>query len=88
MTFLAYVDGSRYAISDDDADPFERAVVSALRSGGDFVDVPNRPHSTVRILVTPASTIRLERLPDADDASEGGDDGEEFFDFAFYDFEP
>lgn len=88
MTFLAYVNGSRYAISDDDADPFERAVVAALRSGGDFVDMPNRPHSAVKILITSASAVRLERLPDADERDEEGDQGEEFFDFAFYDFEP
>ena len=88
MTFLAYVDGSRYAISDDDAEPFERAVLAALRSGGDFVDVPNRPHSTVRVLITPTTAVRLERLPDPEDSGDDGDDGEEFFDFAFYDFEP
>ncbi|MGO4533456.1 hypothetical protein [Leifsonia sp. 2MCAF36] len=88
MAFLAYVDGIRYPMSDQDVDSFERAVVAALRSGGDFVAVTSIHRGTVRILITSGSTVRIEKLPEVDESEQNGDERDEFFDFAFYDYEP
>jgi hypothetical protein len=40
MTYLAHIDGQRFAIADEAVDTFAASIVAALRSGGNFVDLP------------------------------------------------
>jgi hypothetical protein len=85
MTYLAHIDGQRFAIADEAVDTFAASIVAALRSGGNFVDVPLVSGADVRLLITTASSVRLEQVPEP---TEDVSDGEEFVDFAFYDLEP
>jgi hypothetical protein len=53
----------------------KRALVAAIRRGGDFVSIPMAPSSDVDVLVSPATSVRVERatleepVPDHEDAA-------------------
>ncbi|MEY2849490.1 MAG: hypothetical protein RI885_2157 [Actinomycetota bacterium] len=67
----------RYVLApDEDAGDLAGAVLSAVRSGGDFVDFTLANSRMVRVLVTASSTISLETIewdPDDDGPGELGE---------------
>lgn len=74
MTFLVNINESLHAIEDAQLCGVETQILAAVHAGGAFVDFPGRGDQLVRILVTPASVIRIERLPspvDPPDDDEG-----------------
>ena len=84
MTFLVNINESPHAIEDAQLSEIESQILVAVRAGGAFVDLPGRSGRTVRILVTPASAIRIERLPPPVDTT---DHEEDFCDLTFIDLD-
>ena len=84
MTFLVNINESLHAIQDAQLGDVETQILAAVHAGGAFVDFPGRSGRLVRILVTPASVIRIERLPAPVDAT---DEDEDIGDLTFIDLD-
>lgn len=74
MTFLVNINESLHAIEDEKLSDIESQILVAVRAGGAFVDFPGTSGRLVRILVTPASTVRIERLPSPVDTADHDED--------------
>jgi len=74
MTFLVNINESLHAIEDAELNGVETQILAAVHAGGAFVEVAGKSGQSVRILVTPASVIRIRRLPSPVDATDDGDD--------------
>jgi hypothetical protein len=83
MTFLVHINESPYAVEDSDIEEFEDRILKAVRHGGSFVDVSGVTDRLSRVLVTPASSVRIEKLRRV----EPSEIDEEFSDFAFFDLD-
>ena len=69
MTFLVNINESFHAIEDAQLSDIESQILVAVHAGGAFVDFRGRSGRLMRILVTPASVVRLEQLPSTVDAT-------------------
>ena len=84
MTFLVNISESLHSIEDAQLSGVETQILAAVHAGGAFVEFSARSGRSVRILVTPASVIRIERLPSPVDAT---DDDEDMGDLTFIDLD-
>jgi len=84
MAFLVNINESLHAIEDAQLSGVETQVLAAVHAGYAFVDFPGRSDQLVRILITLATTIRVERiqLPEAT-----SDDEEDIGDLTFIDLD-
>lgn len=74
MTVLVNINESLHAIEDAQLSAVETQILAAVHSDGAFVDFHDRSSRLVRVLVTPASAIRIERLTSPVDATDGEED--------------
>ena len=74
MTFLVNINESLHAIEDAELSGVETQILAAVHAGGAFVEFAGKSGRLMRILVTPASVIRIERLPSPVNAIDDGDD--------------
>ena len=84
MTFLVNINESLHAIEDAQLSGVETQILAAVHAGGAFVEFPGRSGQLVRILVTPATMIRVERLPSPVATT---DDDEDIGDLTFIDLD-
>lgn len=82
MTAILYINERSYPVGEGSIAVVEAAIVEAVRAGGSFVDVPVLDHRSARVLVTPASAVRIGERASAVQASIGDDD---FPDLSFFD---
>jgi len=66
-----------------DVEAFEHEIECAARSGGSFVEIPAVDHVRRRVLVTPATPVRLERV----ETEEPVAPGELLFEHPFDDYQ-
>jgi hypothetical protein len=85
MTFLVRISDHHYAVDDDDLKGFESRILAAARAGGAFVDVPGPVGQPVRVLVTAATAVSIERPPRPVEASPMAES--DMMDIAFLDLE-
>lgn len=81
MTFLVHINDQRYAVADDSVTEVESRILDAVRAGGAFVEVHDGSAPSSRVLITSASTVRIQAAPPpigTDDYAE-----EEFPDLAY-----
>ncbi|MEF2977211.1 hypothetical protein [Subtercola sp. YIM 133946] len=84
MTYLVYINDHRHDVSDGHIADLEDRIMDAVRIGGAFVEVFDGGSQPVRVLVTPATAVRIQRAPRPIIASSADT---EFPDFAFYDLD-
>jgi len=84
MTFLVNISESLHAIEDAQLSGVETQILAAVHVGGAFVNFPGGSGQLVRILVTPATMIRIERIPSPVDTT---DDDEDIGDLTFIDLD-
>ena len=84
MTVLVHVNDCAYVVEDSGLPDVEALVLDAVHSGGAFIDLYDRASRPVRVLVSGASAVRIEKVPHQ---LEPADDDDLFPDFASYDFE-
>ena len=84
MTFLVNINESLHAIDDAQLSAVETQIIAAVHAGGAFVEFPGRSGGLVRILVTPATMIQIERLSSPVDTT---DDDEDIGDLTFIDWD-
>jgi hypothetical protein len=84
MTFLAHIDGRRYAVADDAIGAVKDSIIRAVRGGGDVIDIPIVTGAVVKVLTTSTSKARIELVPEPID-DDG--DGDRFLNTAFYDLD-
>lgn len=82
MSVLVYVNDSAYVVNDGSQVAAEALILDAVQAGAAFIDMHTREGRPVRVLVTPASTIRLENVPPP---VEPADEDDVFPDFDFFD---
>lgn len=87
MTVVIHVNDLVYAVDDAAVPHIEARILDAVRAGGGFIDVGSADARPTRVLVTPASTVRIETvLPTV--ITIGGDDaGDEIDDLTFLDLD-
>jgi hypothetical protein len=84
MTVLVHVNDHAYAEDDEGLAVVESLILAAVREGGAFLELHDNGARPVRVLVTPSSSVRIEKVPQPVVPS----DGDELFpDFAFFDLE-
>lgn len=84
MTILVNINESLHAIEDAQLSGVETQILAAVHTGGAFVDLPGKSGQLVRILVTPATMIRIERIPSTVATT---DDNEDIGDLTFIDLD-
>ena len=82
MSVIVYVNGSSYGADGASQSTVESTILTAIRAGGDFIDLRARDARVVRVLVTAASAIRVERLRQPVEAT---DEDDLFPNFDFFD---
>jgi hypothetical protein len=82
MTAVVYVNERSYLVPDASVPEVESLVIEAVRGGGSFIDIPLTDGGAARVLVTPASTVRVGEREQPVEPSDYVDD---FPDFSFFD---
>jgi hypothetical protein len=82
MTFRVHINDSTYAVADADLAELESRILEAVHAGGAFIDLDGRSGEQVRAMVSPATRVRMEKLPPP---AESPADGGEHQDLAFID---
>ena len=75
VTYLIHINTQAFAVSDDEIHNVETRILEAVRATGAFIDFVGTGERPVRILVTPASWVRIESFVYVDDLDEGDEDG-------------
>lgn len=63
VTFLVQISNSSYVVEDARMVYAEALILDAVYSGGAFIDLHDMAGRPVRVLVTPASAVRVEKVP-------------------------
>lgn len=63
MTYLVHVSERFFAVDDSDVGDVEGRILDAVRSGGAFIEFDGQGPEPLRVLVTAASQVRIEKLP-------------------------
>lgn len=63
MTHFVYVNHHPYEVDTNSVGAIENLVLEAVQAGGAFIDFPVSAGRAARVLVTPASAVRIERAP-------------------------
>lgn len=66
MTFLVHINGQSYAVADAEVEQVEARILDATHAGGAFVELPGFGDQPTRTLISPASWVRIEKLPEAE----------------------
>jgi hypothetical protein len=87
VTFLVQVNAERFIVSDEAIGSLEASILAAVAAGGAFVDTQSmKERGDLRLLVTPASRVSVERLHAQEEtAPDEGEDG--YVDLAYLDFD-
>lgn len=84
MSFLLHMNDFSYTVEDASLEKVEALIIDAVQVGGAFVDLHDTTAHKVRVLVTPSSTVRIQKVPHHVEP----DDEEYLFpDFDFYDLD-
>ena len=84
VTHLIHINTQAFAVRDDEIDDVETQILEAVRAAGAFIDFVGSGERPVRVLITPASWVWIEKLAPVDDLDEGYQDGS---DLAFLDLD-
>ncbi|MFC5932062.1 hypothetical protein D6T64_01185 [Cryobacterium melibiosiphilum] len=81
MTFLVHINEYRYAVDGAAIADVQARILKAVQAGGEFVDFCVAGGTPVKVLVTPASAVRIEQLPPTAEPLDGDD---QLSDFSFF----
>ncbi len=84
MTVLVYVNEFAYVVDDSNVATTEALIVDAVHAGGAFINLCNSAAQPVRVLVTPATPVRVEKMSPRVEPSH---DDDIFPDFESYELE-
>ena len=88
MTFLVNINESPHAVNDDQLKHVESQILAAVHIGGAFIDFRRMSGRMLRILITPASIIQIERLPSPIESPDDGDEPDDSWDRALFELNP
>lgn len=74
MTYLLSINGHVSLVSSLPIEELELRILDAVQAGGRMITVPTDEEGTVRVLVTAASSVRVERVPDPISATYDADE--------------
>ncbi|MCU1479723.1 MAG: hypothetical protein JWQ19_509 [Subtercola sp.] len=70
-TYRLTVNGTKYYLTpDDDVTAVKTALLTAVSSGGGFIDLVNTARVKVALLITANSTVQIEEFDNIDDIDE------------------
>lgn len=83
MRLLDLTIGTRhfYLPDDTDLEAFEREIENAARTGGSMIGIPGAHHDRISALITPSTTVFVERIDLPDDTEEDQNDLTSSLDF-------